>query len=245
MAGEGRSGALKVHDFVKQGKAIPYGVYDLSRDEGWVSVGVDHDTAHFAVNAIRMEPHGPLSLRRYWPPGDHRRCRRQQQSENPAVEVGVAALRESTGLTIRYDPPGNGKWNRIEHRLFSYIAMNWRGNRWSAWPRGQSDRRHDFGERPAGALGDRYPFVPSRGEGDRRDEEHQSLTDEFHGDWNYTIRPTSVSLSTTIICFALATLTVGSQNATDKTRDGKPTPLVARSSSAPNPVCPTFDDCRQ
>ena len=67
---------VKVHDFVipEQGKAIPYGVYDLNRDEGPVSVGVDHDTAHFAVNAIPhlVEPHGTASLRRYLAAADHR-----------------------------------------------------------------------------------------------------------------------------------------------------------------------------
>ena len=94
-----------MHDFVipEQGKAIPYGVYDLSRDEGWVSVGVDHDTAHFAVNAIRS----------WWNRMGHYGGTGQlvitadarQQQENPAVEVGV--LRR-TGLTITvcHYPPG-------------------------------------------------------------------------------------------------------------------------------------------
>ena len=85
-----------------------------------------------------------------------------------------------TGLTITvcHYPPGTSKWNRIEHRLFSYIAMNWRGTAaGQLGHRGQSDRRHDDGERPAGALGDRHTLVPARGEGDgRTNAAHQSVT---------------------------------------------------------------------
>ena len=124
---------VKVHDFVipTQGKAIPYGVYDLSRNEGWVSVGVDHDTAGFAVNAIRS----------WWKrmgrpayPAASRLCITADAggSNGPRLRLWKWELQrfaDRTGLTITvcHYPPGTSKWNRIEHRLFSYIAMNWRG----------------------------------------------------------------------------------------------------------------------
>ena len=124
---------VKVHDFVipDNGKAIPDGVYDLRRDQGWVSVGVDHDTAHFAVNAIRSwwnrmgrtAYRGTLQLLITADAGG---------SNSPRTRLWKWELQRfanRTGLTITvcHYPPGTSKWNRIEHRLFSYIAMNWRG----------------------------------------------------------------------------------------------------------------------
>ena len=128
---------VRVHDFVipatatTGGKAIPYGVYDLHRNEGWVSVGIDHDTASFAVRSIR----------RWW---QHmgRPAYRQAQSLLITADAGgsngarlrlwkweLQRLANRTGLaiTVCHFPPGTSKWNKIEHRLFSHIAMNWRG----------------------------------------------------------------------------------------------------------------------
>jgi hypothetical protein len=124
---------VRVHDFVipEQGKAIPYGVYDLSRNEGWVSVGIDHDTARFAVHAIE----------RWWEV-----MGRQRYPEAPSLlisadcggsngarlrlwkwELQQFADRSGIEITVSHLPPGTSKWNKIEHRLFSHIAMNWRG----------------------------------------------------------------------------------------------------------------------
>ena len=93
---------VRVHDFVipgpaTGGKAIPYGVYDLHRDEGWVSVGIDHDTASFAVQSIRRwwQHDGPTGLSRGPVAADHRRCRRQQRRAPAALEMGIAAARQS------------------------------------------------------------------------------------------------------------------------------------------------------
>ena len=189
---------VKVHDFVipTQGKAIPYGVYDLSRNEGWVSVGITHDTAHFAVNAIRSwwkhmgrsayggtshllitadagGSNGPKLRRWKW-------------------ELQRFADRTGLTLTVCHYPPGTSKWNRIEHRLFSYIAMNWRGK-----PLVSLAAVVNLIGTTTTATGLRV-----RSEIDKRsypkgvvvtDEqmEHVKLSPHtFHGDWNYTIRPT-------------------------------------------------------
>ena len=122
----------KTHDFVDKelGRAVPYGVYDVANDEGWVSVGDTADTAAFAVESIRRwwdQMGGPGSPR---PPAlDHRRCRRIQRLPDQAWKVELAKLAKETGLeiTVCHYPPGTSKWNRIEHRMFSFISMNWRG----------------------------------------------------------------------------------------------------------------------
>jgi hypothetical protein len=121
-----------VHDFLipEQGKAIPYGVYDLHRNEGWVSVGIDHDTASFAVNAIRSwwkrmgRPvyAGAKSLLITADAGG---------SNGPRLRLWKWELQRfanRTGLSIAvcHFPPGTSKWNKIEHRLFSQLATNWR-----------------------------------------------------------------------------------------------------------------------
>ncbi len=121
------------HDFKDPalGKAIPYGVYDLAHNEGWVSVGVDHDTAAFAVASIRA----------WW---DHLGSTRFPHASTLTItadcggsngyrtrlwKTELQRLADATGLTIRvhHFPPATSKWNKIEHRLFSFITMNWRG----------------------------------------------------------------------------------------------------------------------
>jgi hypothetical protein len=124
---------VQVHDFVDPslGKAIPYGIYDIANDEGWVSVGDTADTAEFAVESIR----------RWWnqmgdnrfPDADRLLIVADAGGSNGyrlrAWKVHLAALAAETGLaiTVCHYPPGTSKWNRIEHRMFSFITMNWRG----------------------------------------------------------------------------------------------------------------------
>jgi transposase len=124
---------VKVHDFIDPalGKANPYGVYDLGADTGWVSVGTDHDTAAFAVATIR----------RWWNSAGAQRYPTASRLLVTADGGGsngyrtrlwkteLAALATDTGLqiTVCHLPPGTSKWNKIEHRLFSHISMNWRG----------------------------------------------------------------------------------------------------------------------
>lgn len=188
---------VRVHDFViaGQGKAIPYGVYDLSRDEGWVSVGIDHDTASFAVGAIE----------RWWTLMGQP-VYRQATSLLITADGGgsngsrlrlwkweLQQLANRTGLsiTVAHFPPGTSKWNKIEHRLFSHIAMNWRGKPLVSLAAIVSligstktetglhvHSEIDRGHYPTGVV--------------VTDEQMASISLErhaFHGEWNYTIRP--------------------------------------------------------
>ena len=124
-----------VHDFPDKelGKAIPYGVYDFGANAGWVSVGSDHDTAAFAV----------ASLRRWWktmgkalyPTADRLLVTAEAGGSNGyrvrVWKTELARFAAETGLAVMvcHFPPGTSKWNKIEHRLFSHISMNWRGRR--------------------------------------------------------------------------------------------------------------------
>ena len=123
---------VKVHDFIEEpGRANPYGVYDIGADAGWVSVGTDHDTASFAVQTIR----------RWWHViGSHAYPRAKDLlitadgggSNGSRVrlwKLELQMLANEIGIPIRvcHYPPGTSKWNKIEHRLFSFITMNWRG----------------------------------------------------------------------------------------------------------------------
>ena len=130
---KGDPDTVKIYDFLdpELGKAIPYGVYDLSSNQGWVSVGVDHDTARFAVEAIR----------RWWRKMGSQRYPSARQllitadgggsngSRCRLWKVALQDLASQLGLTIHvcHFPPGTSKWNKIEHRMFCHITQNWRG----------------------------------------------------------------------------------------------------------------------
>ena len=130
---KGEPEKVKVHDFPekKLGKAIPYGVYDMARNEGWVSVGIDHDTAQFAA----------ASIGRWWREMGSQRYPQATElmitadgggsnsSRNRLWKVALQGLANDTSLILRvcHFPPGTSKWNKIEHRLFCFITKNWRG----------------------------------------------------------------------------------------------------------------------
>jgi hypothetical protein len=130
---KGQPAATLVHDFPEDslGKAVPYGIYDITGNTGWVSAGTDHDTAAFAVESVR----------RWWKAagqGDYPLARRllitadaggSNGYRTRAWKAELAALAVETGLeiTVCHFPPGTSKWNKVEHRLFSHITMNWRG----------------------------------------------------------------------------------------------------------------------
>ena len=130
---QGTPEPVRVHDFIdpKKGKAIPYGVYDLAMNRGWVSVGIDHDTAAFAVNTIH----------RWWKKIGIKAYPRAKSllivadsggSNGSRVRLWkweLQKLADAAALTIHVShlPPGTSKWNKIEHRLFSFISKNWRG----------------------------------------------------------------------------------------------------------------------
>jgi len=129
----GRPEEVRVHDFADPdlGKVVPYGIYDIANNEGWVNVGDNADTAEFAVNSIR----------RWWdqmgrtrfPNADRLLITADGGGSNGyrlrAWKTHLAALAAETGLriTVCHYPPGTSKWNRIEHRMFSFITINWRG----------------------------------------------------------------------------------------------------------------------
>jgi hypothetical protein len=130
---KGQPEEVRVHDFMikSNGKAVPYGVYDIAANEGWVSVGIDHDTATFAVESIR----------RWWRRMGRKRYAKAKRllitadcggSNGARVrlwKVELQKLANQTGLaiTVTHHPPGTSKWNRIEHRMFAFISQNWRG----------------------------------------------------------------------------------------------------------------------
>ena len=124
---------VRSHDFLDKelGKAIPYGIYDLASDEGWVAVGIDHDTAQFAVNSIRSW-WAHLGRTRYPSAATltiTADCGGSNGHRPRLWKVELQRLADETGLQIQvcHFPPGTSKWNKIEHRLFSFISKNWRG----------------------------------------------------------------------------------------------------------------------
>ena len=124
---------VRTHDFMDKdlGKAIPYGVYDLAANAGWVNVGTDHDTAAFAVESIRRwwkamgqaaYPHARRLLITADAGGSN-----SYRTRAWKAELAAFALETGLAVTVCHFPPGTSKWNKIEHRLFSHITMNWRG----------------------------------------------------------------------------------------------------------------------
>jgi len=188
---------VRVHDFIdpNKGKAIPYGVYDLALNKGWVTVGMDHDTATFAVNTIR----------RWWREMGSKAYPRATSllvvadsggSNGSRVRLWkweLQRLADATRLTIHVShlPPGTSKWNKIEHRLFSFISQNWRGRpllTHATIVKLISNTRTSTGLKVRCILDQRrYPK-----EIKVTDEQMATIRlrpDSFHGDWNYFIRP--------------------------------------------------------
>ena len=188
---------VRVHDFIdpELGKVAPYGVYDVAANQGWVSVGIDHDTAEFAVESIRRwwkemgRPHYPRACRllitadcggsngyrvRLWP----------LQLQKLADELNLV-------IQVCHLPPGTSKWNKIEHRMFCHITNNWRGR-----PLVSREvvvnligsTTTDAGLRIRSQLDENSYQAGIK----VSDEELARLAierDEFHGEWNYRLRP--------------------------------------------------------
>jgi transposase len=187
---------VRVHDFLikELGRAVPYGVYDLATNAGWVSVGIDHDTAAFAVQTIRRWWH-EVGQPRY----PHARCLTITADGGGSNGSRVRLWkRELQGLadeidldiSVHHFPPGTSKWNKIEHRLFSFLTLNWRATPLVSYQVivdliANTTTRTGLSVRCE--LDTRYPkgiTVP--------DDEMAAINivrDEFHGEWNYTIRP--------------------------------------------------------
>ncbi len=188
---------VNVHDFPDKdlGKAIPYGIYDVSANTGWVSVGVDHDTSAFAVATLR-DWWDTIGGSRY--PGADRLliCADGGGSNGSRVrawKIELAAFAADTGLrvTVAHLPPGTSKWNKIEHRLFSQITMNWRGR-----PLKTHQIIVDLIASTSTATGltvhctldtGQYPTGITYTEKDVAALPLQRH--DFHGEWNYTLLP--------------------------------------------------------
>jgi hypothetical protein len=188
---------VEVHDFIGQaGKAIPYGVYDLGANTGWVSVGTDHETAAFAVNTLRTWWN--TCGRHTYPDTDRLLITADSGGSNGnrrrTWKTELATLAAQTGLTISvcHLPPGTSKWNKIEHRLFSQITMNWRGRPLTSHEAilnliGATTT--DTGLAVTATL-DTGSYPTEIKISDREMQALPITRHEFHGDWNYTLRPT-------------------------------------------------------
>jgi transposase len=195
----GQPEPVKVHDFPDEelGKVIPYGVYDMATNRGWVSVGVDHDTAEFAVE----------TLRRWW---QHMGCPAYPQATCLLImadgggsngsrcrlwKVELQKLADEIGLriTVCHFPPGTSKWNKIEHRMFCHITENWRGRPLVSrevvvnlightTTKTGLEIRSELDE-------NRYPT--GREVTEQQMDGLALKREKFHGEWNYTIEPRS------------------------------------------------------
>jgi Rhodopirellula transposase DDE domain len=193
----GQPAPVRVHDFLipERGKAIPYGVYDLTRNAWWVSVGIDHDTATFAVRTIG----------RWWQKVGRPRYRRARSllitadadgSNGARVrrwkwELQRLAIRTRLTITVCHLPPGTSKWNKIEHRLFSYISSNWRGQplvSLAVIVNLIGATRTATGLRVRCEL-DRGTYPKGQDVTDAQMATLNLVPHRFHGDWNYTIHP--------------------------------------------------------
>jgi hypothetical protein len=194
---KGKPEEVKVHDFPdkKLGKAIPYGVYDLARNEGWVSVGIDHDTAQFAA----------ASIRRWWREMGSPRYPGATElmitadgggsnsSRNRLWKVALQALANDSGLTLRvcHFPPGTSKWNKIEHRLFCFITKNWRGRPLTSYEvivNLIANTTTKTGLTVRAAL-DTNEYETGIEVSDEQLAGVKLTPAKFHGEWNYSIRP--------------------------------------------------------
>lgn len=194
---EGQPTPVSVYDFPSDAlfKAIPYGVYDVTRNEGWVSVGITHDTAEFAVNTIR-EWWNRMGKSRY-PEATELYITADgggsNGSRNRLWKQELQAFADRSGLTIHVShfPPGTSKWNKIEHRLFSFISMNWRGRPLSTLETvvsliGNVTTRTGLKVR---AIADDREYLTGR-RVTKEDMRRLALEkDAFHGEWNYSIKP--------------------------------------------------------
>ncbi len=194
---QGEPEAVRAYDFLdrKLGKAIPYGVYDLTANQGWVSVGTDHDTAEFAVETIR----------RWWKQMGSATYPQATEllitadgggsnsSRSRLWKAGLQRLADETGLSIAvcHFPPGTSKWNKIEHRLFCHITQNWRGR-----PLISHEVIVNLIGSTTTAKGltvqatlDENAYPTKKRVSKSEFSQLRLQRAEFHGEWNYTLLP--------------------------------------------------------
>jgi transposase len=201
---------VRVHDFVIPGlgRAAPYGVYDIAQNTGWVSVGKDHDTSAFAVESIRRWWQG-MGKPAYAKAAKLLITADSGGSNGSRVrlwKIELQRLADETGLeiTVCHLPPGTSKWNKIEHRLFSFISQNWRGK-----PLVSHQVIVDLIAATTTKTGlkvtaqvDTNVYPAGTKISKKQMAQLQLQRDDFHGEWNYTIKPRPASesqLSVTLI----------------------------------------------
>ena len=193
----GQPQEVRMHDFPdpKMNKAIPYGVYDLTRNEGWVSVGIDHDTARFAT----------ASIKRWWKKMGKKRypqakallitadCGGSNSSRTRLWKVALQELADDLGLrlTVCHFPPGTSKWNKIEHRMFCHITRNWRGRPLTSYAVivqliGKTTTHAGLQIR---AELDPHTYKTKETVTPEQLQRVRLKPAAFHGEWNYTITP--------------------------------------------------------
>jgi len=198
---QGQPVPVSVHDFKDKelGKVNPYGVYDVNADTGWVSIGIDHDTSAFAVNTIRSW--WQATGRHAYPDAARLMITADGGGSNGyrtrlwKVELAQLAAETGLGITVSHLPPGTSKWNKIEHRLFSRISINWRarpltsrevilnaigGTKTASGALVEAVL--DTAEYPAGI---KVPDQTMR----ELDDTKILVRDDWHGEWNYTLNP--------------------------------------------------------
>ena len=192
---------VRVHDFLikELGRAVPYGVYDLAANAGWVSVGIDHDTAAFAVQTIRRWWHEAGRMRYPHATGllitadgggsNGSRLRLwKRELQCPANELGI-------DLVVHHLPPGTSKWNKIEHCLFSFITMNWRARPLISYRVIVdliSATTTDTGLKVHCEL-DTNAYPKGISVSDEDMAAINIVRGDFHGEWNYSIKPVNHS----------------------------------------------------
>lgn len=197
---EGKPEQVKVHDFVDKelGRANPYGVYDVGSNTGWVSVGTDHDTASFAVETIRRW--WGMMGRQCYPTASELMITADGGGSNGSrvrlwkMELQRLADEIRIPIHVFHLPPGTSKWNKIEHRLFSYISMNWRGQPLVSHEviinliAGTTTRK---GLKVHAELDDSLYPAGIKVSDDEFKQIHLTRN-TFHGEWNYRIDPRSI-----------------------------------------------------
>jgi hypothetical protein len=194
---KGKPEEVEIHDFatLESPKVIPYGIYDIGKNMGWVNVGCDHDTASFAVASIRR---WWLSMgQEIYPDAEELLICADGGGSNGyrvrlwKVELQTLATEMALDITICHFPPGTSKWNKIEHRLFSHISMNWRGRPLVSHEVivkliGKASTRN--GLRVKAKL-DRRKYPTKVKVSDKELERVKLKRHSFHGEWNYSISP--------------------------------------------------------
>jgi Rhodopirellula transposase DDE domain len=194
---EGEETTVNVYDYLSlaDGKAVPYGVYDLMHNRGFVNVGIDHDTAEFAVESIRRwwNQHG----KHVYPEQTRLLITADGGGSNAARsrlwKREMQRLADETGLsiTVCHFPPGTSKWNKIEHRLFSYISINWRAKPLISLETVIELISHTTTQEGlvVTAIKDANTYPTGMKVSDEQLKALHITRDDFHGEWNYTFEP--------------------------------------------------------